>query len=66
MKPTKKTLTKSAVTVKDDSMRPEYDLSKGTRGKHYKSRQNGYTVKIHNEDGTAVIRKVTAKTVRIN
>lgn len=38
----------------DDGMLPEYDFTgkKGVRGKYYRSRQKGYTVRIHNEDGT--------------
>ena len=40
-------------------MRSEYDFSRGVRGKHYKSRQDGYTVKIHMEDGTTLVRNVT-------
>lgn len=38
----------------DDGMLPEYDFTgkKGVRGKYYLGRQKGYTVRIHNEDGT--------------
>jgi hypothetical protein len=38
----------------DDGMSPEYDFSgkKGVRGKYYRAMSNGYTVRIHNEDGT--------------
>jgi hypothetical protein len=38
----------------DDGMLPEYDFSgkKGVRGKYYRGLQQGYTVRIHNEDGT--------------
>ncbi|MBL8091211.1 MAG: hypothetical protein JNJ43_12830 [Anaerolineales bacterium] len=38
----------------DDGMLPEYDFTgkKPIRGKYYKARQQGYTVRIHNEDGT--------------
>ena len=38
-----------------DEMLPEYDFSKmknGVRGKYYKARREGYTVKINHEDGT--------------
>lgn len=38
----------------DDGMLPEYDFKgqKPIRGKYYLGRQKGYTVRIHNEDGT--------------
>ncbi len=38
----------------DDGMLPEYDFTgkKDVRGKYYRARQQGYTVRIHNEDGT--------------
>ena len=42
----------------DDGMLPEYDFTgkKGVRGKYYRSLQKGYTVRIHNEDGSITIR----------
>jgi hypothetical protein len=38
----------------DDGMLPEYDFTgkKGVRGKYYRAMSEGYTVRIHNEDGT--------------
>ena len=33
-------------------MLPEYDFSKGVRGKHYKAYRKGHSVKIHKTDGT--------------
>ncbi len=41
----------------DDSMLPEYDFTgqKGVRGKYYLGRQKGYTVHIHNDDGTTTV-----------
>ena len=41
----------------DDGMLPEYDFTgkKAVRGKYYRSLQKGYTVQIHNEDGTVTI-----------
>ena len=41
----------------DDGMLPEYDFSgkKGVRGKYYSGRKKGYTVRIHNEDGTTTV-----------
>ncbi|MCX6027965.1 MAG: hypothetical protein NT169_01525 [Chloroflexi bacterium] len=36
-------------------MRAEYDFTGGVRGKHYKALRDGYTVKIHQADGTTVV-----------
>jgi len=40
--------------AEDDDILPEYDFTgkKGVRGKYYLDRQQGYTVRVHNEDGT--------------
>ncbi|MBP1468608.1 hypothetical protein EYB53_023040 [Candidatus Chloroploca sp. M-50] len=43
----------------DDEMQPEYDFSKGVRGKHYRAYQRGYTVMIHKTDGTTEERDYT-------
>ncbi len=43
------------VVIKDDDMRPEYDFSGGVRGKHYKELRQGYSVKVHQSDGTTLI-----------
>jgi hypothetical protein len=40
-----------------DDLRPEYDFSKGVRGKHYKSYREGHTVTIHQENGTTLIQE---------
>ena len=42
----------------EDDMRPEYDLSGGVQGKHYKDLQRGYTVTIHYADGTSSVTEV--------
>ena len=39
-------------------MRAEYDFSKGVRGKHAQALQHGYTIEIHQPDGTTVIEEV--------
>lgn len=41
----------------DDDMLPEYDLSNlpGERGKYYDALQQGYTVRIHEDDGTTTV-----------
>lgn len=41
--------------VEDNDMLPEYDFSKGVRGKHYKAYRQGHTVKIHKADGTVSV-----------
>jgi hypothetical protein len=46
----------------DDDLRPEYGLRQllknSVRGKHYKSMEQGYTIKIHKSDGTTVVKHV--------
>ncbi|MCB8984085.1 MAG: ABC transporter ATP-binding protein [Ardenticatenaceae bacterium] len=44
-------------STKPDSMRSEYDFSNGVRGKHYLQLREGYTVTVHNEDGTTTTEK---------
>jgi hypothetical protein len=49
-----KDIIEAEVTL-DDDMLPEYDFTRmkgGVRGKYYKARREGYTVKINHEDGT--------------
>ena len=38
-----------------NTMRDEYDFSKGVRGKHYKGYREGHTVVINKDDGTQSI-----------
>jgi hypothetical protein len=46
----------------DDDMRPEYDFSGGVCGKHYKVlREEGYIVRIYNDDGTITERHVAGE-----
>ena len=40
----------------DDGMRPEYDFSKGVRGKHHRAYRQGYKVVVHKADGTTEVR----------
>lgn len=42
----------------EDEMRPEYDFTGGVRGKHYHALQAGYTMTIHQADGTTVVKEV--------
>jgi hypothetical protein len=39
-------------------MRAEYDFSGGARGKHYRAMQAGYTITIHEANGTTVVKDV--------
>jgi hypothetical protein len=41
----------------DDEMLPEYDFSKGVRGKHAHRVGKPYSVTIHNNDGTATVQQ---------
>jgi len=44
------------ITHDDDEMLPEYDFSGGVRGKHFKVMQAGYTITIHQKDGSTVVK----------
>jgi hypothetical protein len=46
-------------TTAHDDMQPEYDFSKGVRGKHAKALRQGYTVTVHKLDGTIEERDFT-------
>ena len=41
-----------------EEMRSEYDFRGGVRGKHAKAMQAGYTITIHNADGTTTVQQV--------
>ena len=57
----KKPMAKT-VPVVDDEMRQEYDSTGGVRGKHYKVlREEGYIVRIFNDDGTVTERRVAGE-----
>ena len=47
--------------MKDNDMRAEYDFRGGVRGKHYRAMQAGYTITIHEADGTTVVKDVIPK-----
>jgi hypothetical protein len=36
----------------EDDLLPEYDFSKGVRGKHHQAYQQGHSVTIKHQDGT--------------
>lgn len=42
-------------------MRSQYDFRRGARGKHFKAMQAGYTITIHNADGTTTVKDVEPK-----
>lgn len=40
---------------KNSEIRAEYDFSKGERGKFYRPLEKGYTVRVHQKDGTTTV-----------
>lgn len=52
----KKASTKT--TAEGDDMRAEYDFTGGIRGKHYGAMQGGYTITVHQADGSTEVREV--------
>ena len=44
-----------------NDMRAEYDFKRGVRGKHYNAMQAGYTITVHNADGTTSVKDVMPK-----
>lgn len=56
----KKEVSKMARAT-DSDMRAEYDFRGGVRGKHYRAMQAGYTITIHEADGTTVVKDVIPK-----
>ena len=40
---------------KNDEMRAEYDFSKGERGEFYRPLEKGYSVHVHQKDGTTLV-----------
>jgi len=49
------------VQTGENDMRAEYDFSSGARGKHCRALQNGYTITVHNADGTTTVKDVMPK-----
>ncbi len=54
----KKLPLKPTVAIQSDAMRPEYDFTGGIRGKHYKARLKGYTIKVHQRDGVTQVKHI--------
>jgi hypothetical protein len=44
---------------KNNEMRTEYDFNKAERGKFYRPLDKGYTVHVHQSDGTVVVNHYT-------
>lgn len=44
--------------VENDEMLEEYDFTGGVRGKYAEAMQAGYTITIHEEDGTTLVKEV--------
>lgn len=42
----------------NDEMRTEYDFRGAVRGRHYKPLHEGYTVEVHQTDGTTLVQQV--------
>jgi hypothetical protein len=42
-------------------MRGQYDFKRGVRGRHYKALQAGYTITVHNADGSTSVKDVMPK-----
>lgn len=42
----------------DDKMRSEYDFSNAVRGKHAKDMQTGYTMTVHEKDGSVTVTEI--------
>ena len=57
----RKASTKTARSSGND-MRTEYDFAGGTRGKHYRAMQAGYTITIRQSDGTTMVKEVESRT----
>ena len=54
-------MKKASAKTGNNGMRSEYDFSSGVRGKHYHAMQAGYTITIHREDGSTVVKEVKPK-----
>lgn len=48
-------MKKSSAIQSTDELRTEYDFRGAIRGRHYKPLHQGYTVEIHQADGTTVM-----------
>jgi hypothetical protein len=51
-------MKKETTKTKNNTMRREYDFSRGVRGKHYRALQGGYTITVRKSDGTTTVKRV--------
>lgn len=51
---------KTDMSDTDDDILPEYDFTgkTGVRGKYYQQLRTGYTIEIHQEDGSVLVQRV--------
>jgi len=54
-------MKKASAKTGNNRMRAGYDFTGGVRGKHYRAMQAGYTITIHQADGTTVVKEVKPK-----
>ena len=47
--------------VEANDMRAEYNFRGGVRGKHYRAMQAGYSITVHQVDGTRLVKDVMPK-----
>jgi hypothetical protein len=46
---------------KNNTMRSEYDFSRGVRGRHHRAMQGGYTITVHKADGKTIVKDVSPR-----
>jgi len=51
----KKITKKSNTLHASDELSPEYDFRGAVRGRHYKPLHQGYSIEVHQADGTTVV-----------
>jgi hypothetical protein len=56
-----KKVTTDMVRKDLDDMRAEYDFAGGVRGRHSRAMQGGYTITVHQPDGTTVVKEIAPK-----
>jgi len=53
--------TTRVVKLDDPGTRAQYDFRGGVRGKHHTAMQSGYTITIHQADGTTIVKEIIPK-----
>src|SRR6266498_4705967 len=56
-------MKKTSNHLRDDDMLPEYDFKgkKGVLGKYAKALEQGYSIRVINEDGTATVKQFVSR-----